>query len=135
MTALDHPLCPASVLEYRHKDNLAGKVKSLLKHLRADGRIHARFNSRARKLDASAVQSQIFSKFPNKVTNPEFRTHFVASGLNRKLIVADASQVELRRGAACVKISGDDSKPSKTGKDIHRETGGSRFKETARRGQ
>ena len=119
LATLEHPLAKL-VLEYRRKDNLATKAEALLKHIRSDGRIHARFNP------LGTETGRFSSSKPNLQQTPReagIRECFVASGPGRKLIIADFGQVELRRGAA---LSQDATmiQAFKDGKDIHRETGG-----------
>jgi DNA polymerase-1 len=107
LTGLNHPFA-VSLLAYREKDNLAGKVVSLLKHVQADGRIHARFNSLGTETGRFSSSKPNLQQIPGIRHTLEFRTCFIPSGSARKLIVADANQVELRRAAAISKRPEDD---------------------------
>jgi DNA polymerase I-like protein with 3'-5' exonuclease and polymerase domains len=94
LAALSHELAPV-VLEYREKTKLASTIKGLLKHWQADNRIHARFNP------LGSVAGRFSSSGPNlqNVTRGALRSCFIPSGPDRKLIVADYNQIELRIAA------------------------------------
>ena len=117
LTALEHPLAKL-VLEYRRKDNLAGKAAGLLKHVRPDGRIHARFNSLGTETGRFSSSKPNLQQVPRAAAA---RAPFVASGPDRKLIIADASQVELRRAAG---VSKDPKMIAafRANEDLHRKT-------------
>jgi DNA polymerase I-like protein with 3'-5' exonuclease and polymerase domains len=129
LTGLNHPFA-VSLLAYREKDNLAGKVVSLLKHVQADGRIHARFNSLGTETGRFSSSKPNLQQIPGIRHTLEFRACFIPSGSARKLIVADANQVELRRAAA---ISKDLKMIAafRANEDLHRKTAAAVLDKTA----
>ena len=116
LSGLGHELTPL-VLEYRGQSKFAGTVSGLLKHVQADGRIHARFNP------LGTDTGRFSSSNPNlqNVTRGELRSCFIPSGPDRKLVVADYSQIELRIGAL---FAGDQVMLDafRAGEDLHRKT-------------
>jgi DNA polymerase I-like protein with 3'-5' exonuclease and polymerase domains len=87
--------CAPLVLKFREAAKLGGSIRGLLKHVRRDGRIHARFNP------LGSCAGRFSSKDPNlqNVTRGPLRSCFVPGAAERKLIVADYSQIELRIAA------------------------------------
>ena len=88
----------AMVLEYRKADKLAATLSSLLEVVQEDGRIYAQFNS------LGALTGRFSSKSPNLQQVPKkgarhVRAIFVPGNPERRLIVADYSQIELRVAA------------------------------------
>jgi DNA polymerase I-like protein with 3'-5' exonuclease and polymerase domains len=86
------------LLEYRKADKLAVTLAALLEVVREDGRIYAQFNP------LGAATGRFSSKSPNLQQVPKkgakhVRAIFVPGNLNRRLIVADYSQIELRVAA------------------------------------
>jgi DNA polymerase I-like protein with 3'-5' exonuclease and polymerase domains len=116
LTACENPLA-GMVLEYRKQAKLEDSIRGLLKAIRPDGRIHARFNP------LGARSGRFSSNGPNlqNITRGPLRSCFIASGPDRCLIVADYSQIELRIGAyfACDEVM---LAAFRAGKDLHRET-------------
>jgi DNA polymerase I-like protein with 3'-5' exonuclease and polymerase domains len=97
LCTIDDPRA-AMVLEYRKADKLAVTLTSLLEVVRDDGRIYAQFNP------LGAMTGRFSSKNPNLQQVPKkgarhVRAIFVAGGPDRRLIVADYSQIELRVAA------------------------------------
>jgi DNA polymerase I-like protein with 3'-5' exonuclease and polymerase domains len=94
LSTLSHEAAPL-ILEYRHVDKLRSSATTLLKHVQSDGRIHAKFNP------LGARTGRFSSSKPNLQNVPRglLRKCFVPSGPNRKLIVADYAQIELRIAA------------------------------------
>jgi DNA polymerase I-like protein with 3'-5' exonuclease and polymerase domains len=97
LCTIDDPRA-ALVLEYRKAEKLATTLDSLLDVVREDGRIYARFNP------LGAMTGRFSSKNPNLQQVPKkgarhVRTIFVAGTPERRLIVADYSQIELRVAA------------------------------------
>jgi DNA polymerase I-like protein with 3'-5' exonuclease and polymerase domains len=97
LCAIDDPRAEL-VLEYRKADKLAATLASLLDVVREDGRIYAQFNP------LGAATGRFSSKSPNLQQVPKkgashVRGIFVAGGSDRRLIVADYSQIELRVAA------------------------------------
>jgi DNA polymerase I-like protein with 3'-5' exonuclease and polymerase domains len=86
------------LLEYRKADKLAVALAALLEVVREDGRICAQFNP------LGAATGRFSSKNPNLQQVPKkgakhVRAIFVPGGPDRRLIVADYSQIELRVAA------------------------------------
>jgi DNA polymerase I-like protein with 3'-5' exonuclease and polymerase domains len=97
LCTIDDPRA-ALVLEYRKADKLATTLASLLEVVRDDGRIYAQFNP------LGAATGRLSSKRANLQQVPKkgakhVRGIFVAGGSDRRLIVADYSQIELRVAA------------------------------------
>jgi DNA polymerase I-like protein with 3'-5' exonuclease and polymerase domains len=86
------------ILEYRKGDRLASAMASLLKNVRADGRIYAQFNPLGATSGRFSSRSPNLQQVPKKGAR-EVRSVFVASSVERSLIVADYSQIELRVAA------------------------------------
>jgi DNA polymerase family A/3'-5' exonuclease len=98
LAQLDDPRAK-KILDFRAEKKLAENVESLLKHEHA-GRIHTSFNP------TGAVMGRFTSKNPNLQNVPReplFRSCFVPTGPDRKLVVADYSQIELRVAALIAK--------------------------------
>jgi len=108
------------LVDYRAQAKLEDSIKGLLKAVGADGRIHARFSP------TGSLSGRFSSKNPNlqNITRGTLRSCFVASGPDRRLIVADYSQIELRIGAH---FAGDDVmlKAFRAKKDLHQATAAS----------
>ncbi len=104
------------ILAYRKAEKRAQQAKSLLAHVRHDGRIHARFEP------TGTATGRFSSKEPNlqNVGRGELREAFTAPP-GRRLVVADYSQIELRAAAA---IAGERKmiESYKAGEDLHRKT-------------
>jgi DNA polymerase I-like protein with 3'-5' exonuclease and polymerase domains len=86
------------VLEYRKAEKLATAMDSLIEAVREDGRIYAKFNP------LGALTGRFSSNDPNLQQVPrkgagQVRSIFVPTGPERRLIVADYSQIELRVAA------------------------------------
>jgi DNA polymerase-1 len=83
------------ILDYREQAKLGSSIEGLLKAVRADGRIHARFKPTGTKT------GRFSSSDPNlqNITRGPLRSCFVPSAPDRCLIVADFSQIELRVAA------------------------------------
>jgi DNA polymerase-1 len=105
------------ILEYRSQAKLEASTKGLLKAVDNDGRIHARFNS------TGSLAGRFSSKGPNlqNITRGPLRSCFVATAPDRRLVVADYSQIELRIGAyfAAESIM---LEAFRAGKDLHAAT-------------
>ena len=93
LCAIDDPRAQM-VLDYRGTEKLVDTLESLLENERA-GRIYAQFNP------LGAVSGRFSSKGPNlqQIPRGAVRAAFVASAPDRRLIVADYSQIELRVAA------------------------------------
>ena len=107
----------APVRAYREKAKLLSTIESLTKHVTDYGRIHAEFNPLGTDTGRFACSN------PNlqNVTRGQLRSCFVASGPDRKLVVADYSQIELRIAAYFAK----DEKmleAFRCREDLHRKT-------------
>ena len=106
------------VLAYRGACKRAQQAEALIKHIRADGRIHARFEP------TGTATGRFSSKEPNlqNVGRGELREAFTTPS-GRCLVVADYSQVELRAAAA---IAGESKMIDayRAGEDLHRKTAG-----------
>ena len=108
----DGTIIPA-VLAFRRADNIARQAESLLKSIRSDGRIHARF-------DAAGTDTGRFScRSPNlqSVGRGPLRSCFVAAP-GCCFVVADYSQIELR---AVASIAGEPAMKAafEAGDDLH----------------
>ncbi|MBI2425107.1 MAG: DNA polymerase I [Candidatus Hydrogenedentes bacterium] len=118
-----HPL-PEKILEYRMLDKLRSTYVETLPLLRhpETGRIHSSFNQ------AVAATGRLSSSDPNLQNIPvrteygrRIRAGFVPGTLNRRLISADYSQIELR---ILAHLSNDENlrRAFEAGADIHRAT-------------
>jgi DNA polymerase I len=105
------------ILDYREATKLSTSIKGLLKAIGAGSRIHARFSP------AGALSGRFSSSGPNlqNITRGPLRSCFVPSSVDRILIVADYSQIELRIGAHFAK---DEVmlEAFRDRKDLHRAT-------------
>jgi DNA polymerase family A/3'-5' exonuclease/Bifunctional DNA primase/polymerase, N-terminal len=102
------------ILAWRAETKLSASIKTLLRAERS-GRIHATFNP------MGTVTGRFSSRQPNlqNVTRGELRSCFVPSAPDRRLIVADYSQIELRV-AAFVADEKAMIDAFKRGEDLHR---------------
>ena len=104
------------VLAHREASKRAQQAEALIDHIRADGRIHGRFEP------LGTATGRFSSKEPNlqNIGRGELREAF-AVGEGRRLIVADYSQIELRAAAA---IAGEPRMIDayKSGADLHKLT-------------
>jgi DNA polymerase I len=112
LCAIDDPRAQM-VLDYRGTEKLINTLESLLENQRG-GRIYAQFNP------LGAVSGRFSSKGPNlqQIPRGAVRAAFVASAPDRRLIVADYSQIELRVAAL---IAGESVMIDafKSGTDLH----------------
>jgi DNA polymerase I len=101
------------ILDCRGAKKLAGVAEGLLEKVRG-GRIHAKFNS------LGAVTGRFSSSKPNLQNVPRgvMRSCFIASAPDRRLVVADYSQIELRVAAL---VAGETAmiEAFKQGEDLH----------------
>lgn len=104
------------VLAFRGASKRAQQAEALVRHIRGDGRIHARFEP------TGTETGRFSSQDPNlqNVGRGELREPFIAPA-GRCLVVADYSQVELRAAAA---IAGETRmiEAYEAGEDLHRKT-------------
>ena len=104
------------ILAHREASKRAQQAEALTDHIEADGRIHARFEP------TGTATGRFSSKDPNlqNIGRGELREAFTAPA-DRKLVVADYSQIELRAAAA---IAGETKmiEAYKAGADLHRLT-------------
>lgn len=104
------------VLAHREAIKRAQQAESLLAHVQADGRIHARFEP------TGTATGRFSSKEPNlqNIGRGELREAFVPEP-GHKFVVADYSQVELRAAAA---IAGETKmiEAYRAGADLHKLT-------------
>jgi DNA polymerase I-like protein with 3'-5' exonuclease and polymerase domains len=104
------------VLAHREAIKRAQQAESLLAHVQADGRIHARFEP------TGTATGRFSSKEPNlqNIGRGELREAFVPEP-GHKFVVADYSQVELRAAAA---IAGETKMIAayRAGQDLHKLT-------------
>jgi DNA polymerase I len=104
------------VLAHREAIKRAQQAESLLAHVQADGRIHARFEP------TGTATGRFSSKDPNlqNIGRGELRSAFVPEP-GHKFVVADYSQVELRAAAA---IAGETRMIDayRAGADLHKLT-------------
>jgi len=104
------------VLAHREASKRAQQAEALIDHIRADGRIHGRFEP------LGTATGRFSSKEPNlqNIGRGELREAF-AVGEGRRLIVADYSQIELRAAAA---IAGETRmiEAYQAGADLHKRT-------------
>jgi len=104
------------VLAHREASKRAQQAEALVGHIRADGRIHGRFEP------LGTATGRFSSKEPNlqNIGRGEMREAFTAPD-GRRLIVADYSQVELRAAAA---IAGETRMIAayQAGADLHKLT-------------
>ncbi len=116
LIALDHEYAPM-VLEYHKVAKRVGTITGLLKHVQTDGRIHAQFKP------LGTDTGRFSSSKPNlqNIDRGELRTCFVPSAPDRRLIVADYSQIELRIGAIFAKDAAM-LDAFRAGEDLHRKT-------------
>jgi DNA polymerase I-like protein with 3'-5' exonuclease and polymerase domains len=108
-----------TILQYRTAAKLSSNIETLLK-AEHKGRIHSIFNP------FGATTGRFSSKEPNlqNVTRGPLRACFIPSAPDRKLIVADYSQIELRV-AALVARDAVMIEAFKTGEDLHFKTASS----------
>jgi len=94
LVRVEHELA-TRLLQYRQEAKLLTTIKNLRKHVLADGRIHSEFNP------LGADTGRFSAKHPNlqNVTRGTLRGCFVPAGSDRRLVVADYSQIELRIAA------------------------------------
>lgn len=94
LRGLDHPAAN-SLLEYRSVEMQRRQAESLLGKIVKDDRIHGEF------LPLGTETGRFSSRNPNlqNISRGELRNCFVPAGDDRRLIIADYSQIELRAAA------------------------------------
>jgi DNA polymerase I-like protein with 3'-5' exonuclease and polymerase domains len=112
------------ILDYRGAKKLLGIAEGLLAKVR-DGRIYAQFNP------LGTVTGRFSSSGPNLQNVPRgvMRTCFIASDPDRRLVVADYSQIELRV-AALVANEAVMIEAFKRGEDLHRKITATNLRKT-----
>ena len=114
LCALEDPRAK-TILLWRAETKLSSNVKTLL-DAEHQGRIHATFNP------TGTVTGRFSSRHPNlqNVTKGPLRSAFIPSGPDRRLVVADYSQIELRVAALIAKESAMIS-AFRRREDLHRQ--------------
>ena len=107
----------AKLLDYRHAQEQVKQLTSYLKEVDAQGRIHSEFNP------MGAATGRFTSSRPNlqNAGRGPIRNLFAVAGPDRKLVVADFGQVELRVAAV---LSGETRmlEAYEAGEDLHGKT-------------
>jgi DNA polymerase-1 len=113
---LDHE-CASMVVEQHKAKKRVGTIEGLLRQVQVDGRIHAQFKP------LGTITGRFSSSKPNlqNIDRGELRTCFIPSSQDRRLIVADYSQIELRIGAIFAKDAAM-LDAFRAGEDLHRKT-------------